>query len=64
MDYLRDEKKQIFSSTVVGKSSSIAKGKKQQQQQQKQQDSKTWSVLQDEFMMGATLKDWDREEEE
>lgn len=28
------------------------------------QDNKTWSVLRDDFVMGAKLKDWDKEDEE
>lgn len=34
------------------------------QTENKDKDNKTWSVLRDDFVMGAKLKDWDKEDEE
>ena len=59
---LKNIDKRAFLDVLMG-------GKSQTEDKDKEKESvkggdSTWSVLRDDFMMGAKLKDWDREPEE
>ena len=37
------------------------RGEKLKPEVKEEQDEATWSVLKDDFMMGSTMKDWDKQ---
>lgn len=55
LDVLMGEKSQPVDEVLVNKSEKV------NVMPEKQKDSSTWSVLRDDFMMSARMKDWDKE---
>lgn len=54
--------KKAFLNVLMGESShNVDEEVSKKQKVAKEENNQTWSVLRDDFMMGAKLKDWDKE---
>ncbi|CAL1540971.1 unnamed protein product [Lymnaea stagnalis] len=55
------KKDQVISEFTKGKFLDLLKGKKENQKPTQKDTTSKWNILQDDYMMGATMKDWDKE---
>ncbi|XP_006625833.1 RRP15-like protein [Lepisosteus oculatus] len=54
----------VLRGTETGTSQTVSKLEKSKKSGIKTEDKPSWSILRDDFMMGAAMKDWDKESEE
>ncbi|KAH9509192.1 pre-60S ribosomal particles component [Bulinus truncatus] len=57
------KKDSVMSEFTTGKFLDLLKGKKEQEKPKNAEGGAKWDVLKDDYMMGANLKDWDKDDD-